>query len=832
MKNRFTTTLCTILALTILTTHAQTKRASLLPTEKITINAETNDAETGTIKGHLITTDNKPAAEVNVTINEINRSAVTDENGDFVFKGVKTGNYLLSISMIGLQKIDKEVTVAPRQTLMLTYTLHETAQQLQEVIVSSTRHLHVQPATADKAGIALFDQPQAIGIVSSKVIADQQANRLGDVVKNVSGVSLTQQRQGVAETFSARGYSIGIGGSGGSIFKNGIITNTMGFPEASALESVEVLKGSSALLYGNTSGGVIINMVTKKPRFEQGGEVSMRYSSYDFYKPAIDVYGPLTKNLAYRAIGTFEKSNSFRDQVKSNRAYFNPSLLYNLNKKTSVLLQGDYLYSDLTPDYGIGILNLNMDAVIPASRTRFINFSWAYYKLNQATASLTLNHAWSDKWKMNFIAGTQSTTADAYGSAVPNGIAANGDFARTLSRTKTTEKDYTLQLNVTGRFTTGSIQHRFLAGADGVRVVTGTNGYQYFTNGSSVKSLVYDTINILNPARFTARADIPEARDTSLTTSPSNRTGIYVQDLVSFTDKIKVLAGVRWSHLTTYQTNIFNRLTGITRNGTAAAVESKAFSPKMALIYQPVKASSVYVSYTNNFAANTGVNIYGSQLKPSVTDQYELGVKNELFKGRLSANASVYRIVNHNFAQMAQLKADGTINADTNVKELTGETTSDGFEVDVNGRIANNFYFITGYGYNYMRYTKTSGIKGANVEGERLINNPANTANATLFYTFDRTVLKGLKLGVSAFYTGTRFGGIQNTIGQTPAYNRLVALSNFTTADITAGYAFTKVSLQVKLSNIANTLNYVAHDRYSINPIAPRQFAATFLYKM
>lgn len=828
MKKRFTKT-CILLCLTCVVANAQLKRAAWTSDEKTTIDGEAG-AETGNIKGHLLTTDNKPASGVNITIRGINRYAVTDENGNFIFKSVKTGAYTLSISMVGLEPAEKAVTVTTGHTSEFVYTLHETSKQLEEVIVSSTRNSNLRPVTIDKAGIAPIDLPQSMGVVTSKVIADQQANRLGDIVKNVSGVSLTQQRQGVTETFSARGYSIGLGGSGGSIFKNGIISNTMGFPEASALESVEVLKGSSALLYGNTSGGVIINMVTKKPKFDKGGEVSMRYGSYDFYKPTVDVYGPLSKDVAYRVIGTYEKSNSYRDQVHTKRTYINPSLLYKLGKKTTLLLQGDYLYADFTPDNGIGILNQNINAVIPASRSRFINFSWASYKLNQTTASLTLNHTLNDNWKLNFIAAAQGTKVDAYGSAVPNAIAANGDFARTLSRTKTAEKDYTLQLNMIGNFNTGSIKHQFLAGTDAVRVITRTNAFQYFNKGTRVGT-GYDTINILNPSKFVPRADIPEARDTSTTTSPSNRLGVYVQDLVSLTDEIKVLAGIRWSYIKTYQTNIFNQLTQTSRKGTAPAVESEAFSPKFALIYQPIKTSSLYATYTNNFAANNGVDIYGAQLKPSITDQYEVGFKNELFKGKLSANASVYRIINHNFAQMAQYKADGTINSDANVKELTGETTSDGFEIDITATISKNLYFITGFGYNYMRYTKTSGIKGANVEGERLINNPENTANATLFYTFDHTALKGLKLGVSAFYTGKRFGGIQNTVDQTPAYNRLIPLSDFTTVDISAGYAFKNLSLQAKVSNIGNTLNYMAHDRYSINPIAPRQFAATFAYK-
>ena len=71
----------------------------------------------------------------------------------------------------------------------------------------------------------------------------------------------------------------------------------------------------------------------------------------------IDVYGPLSKKLAFRVVSTYENAKSFRDGVKTNRTYVNPSILYRISQKTSILLQGDYLDSDFTPDNGIGILN-------------------------------------------------------------------------------------------------------------------------------------------------------------------------------------------------------------------------------------------------------------------------------------------------------------------------------------------------------------------------------------------------------------------------------------------------------------------------------------------
>lgn len=246
-----------------------------------------------------------------------------------------------------------------------TDTLPHKVKQLDEVLVTSDKTPLKKPVSFGKAGLAPLENPQATGIVSNTVIKDQQAMRLGDVLKNVSGVSLTQQRLGVAETFSARGYTIGVAGNTGGIFKNGIVSNTAGFPEASTLESIEVLKGSSAILYGNTSAGLIVNMVTKKPRFDWGGEVSMNAGSYNLYKPVVDVYGPITDNLAFRVVGTYEHADSYRDQVHTQRKYVNPSLLYKLGKKTTILLQGDYLDANFTPDMGIGALNQNINSIIP-----------------------------------------------------------------------------------------------------------------------------------------------------------------------------------------------------------------------------------------------------------------------------------------------------------------------------------------------------------------------------------------------------------------------------------------------------------------------------------
>ncbi len=787
-----------------------------------------DDLSTGKISGTVKTSDGQPAAFVTVSVKELNRSTSTSDDGSFVISNIKPGNYTLMVSFIGTQSQEKPVTVVASKTVTVNFDLTESYSKLNEVVISANRV--PKPVSLDKANIRALDLPQSTGTVNSRVIEDQQINRLGDAVKNVAGVSLTQTRGGVGETFSARGYSIGITGASGSIFKDGVLTNTAGFPEASTLQSVEILKGSAALQYGNVSGGLIINMVTKKPQFDAGGEVSMRYGSYNMFKPSVDVYGPLSQNIAFRLIGVYENDGSYRNHVYTERKYVNPSLLFNLGKKTTLLISGDYLRESLTPDFGIGSLNNGQAIPTMVPRSQYINTSWAYSHMNQFSGMATLNHQFNDNWHLNAIISAQGTNIDSYQASLPNTVSATGEWNRGLARAKTTENDYTSQVNLTGKFKTGSIAHQILVGTDVTKVLNITNGFSI--DGKNISTYAYDKINTIDLGKYVQRTDIPNAIDTARIKAPVYRVGTYVQDLVSFTDKIKMLAGIRWSWQQTYQTDIQYLQKQTSGNGVAITRYDRAFSPKVAFIYQPVSTSSIYVSYSNNFIVNSGTDVNtGQGLKPSLVNQYEAGVKNELFNGKIIANVSVYRIINSNLAVVAPFKADGSVNSDNTVKQLNGETTSDGFDIDVTSHLSKNFYFITGYSYNNARYTKTTGLKGSPILGERLVIGPVSTANATLFYTFTNPTLKGFKVGATAFYTGNRMAGYNNTVGQAQPYSRLVPVRGFTTLDISAGYTYKKISLLASVTNVTNTINYLIHDNYSITPIAPRQLLTTLAYK-
>ncbi|MCX2475842.1 TonB-dependent receptor [Pedobacter sp. MC2016-05] len=774
-------------------------------------------SKNGSVSGSVKTSDGNPAAFVSVGLKNTSKTTQSDESGNFTIKNVAPGNYTIKVSAVGVSAQEKQVSVTAGETATVSFSIAESSSQLKEVAINGYRTPNTKPVNLGKIAIAPRDLPQAVQIIGTQVIADQQVNSLGDVMKNINGVALGANRGSVGENFYARGYSLGTN----NVFKNGARTTIGGSPEASTLESVEVLKGSAALLYGGVSGGAVVNMVTKKPKFEYGGEVLMRTGSYSQYKPTVDFYGPISKKLAFRAIGTFEDAGSFRDFVKSKRFYVNPSLLYKISDKTEVLVQGDYLKSDYTPDFGVGSVN---SQIVDYGREKFINTPWAYNKTNTATAQANISHKFNENWKLNALGSFQSYNRNYYGAERIQANAA-GIASRNLARTVSQEYTYNQQINLNGSFNTGRIKHTLLVGvdADQSRVTNNAFAYGKNPNGTNITTFNYGNVNLFDPNTYFGSGIMPEAFAVTQTLAPVYRYGAFVQDLIEVTDQFKVLAGVRYTDQKTASSQALNLETGAVVGG--ATKFDDAFSPKFGLIYQPLKTTSLYVSYANNFIANSGIDINSQALPPSMVDQYEAGVKNDFFGGKLTANLTYYKIINGNISQAAILP-DGSTS--TVFRQLNGETTSDGFEADITGNLAKGLNFLMGYSYNYMRYTNTADATGM-IEDVRLVGTTKNTANATLFYTFQTGAVKGLKLGTSAFYTGRRNGGWNDAKNATSL--RLIPLSAFTTLDFSAGYSWKKFSLLAKISNITNELNYFVHENYSVNPIAPRQFLTTLSYK-
>lgn len=693
--------------------------------------------------------------------------------------------------------------------------------------------------SAGKVAIKALDLPQATAIIGKETIEQQQILRLSEVVKNANGVYVagaSSPSGNNQEELGSRGFTF----SGNNTFRNGIRINGSLIPEASSLENIEILKGSAALLYGNVAPGGILNLITKKPKFNQGGEINLRVSEYAFYKPTIDVYGSInnSNSVAYRLITSYEKGNSFRDVVNSERTFINPSILAYLTDKTSLLLEGDYTKDFRTPDFGLATINYE---IVPLPINTFLGYEWGKYKTTQTGGTATLNHNFNENWQAKVITSYQGFANELLSSLRPNSgaispfntdpsvrnnvVKTNGDWYRGVQKVDT-KQDYSLtEIDLTGKLNTGNIKHTLLLGTDTDRTSNRVINYKNIS--------FFDKINIYNPnvilEKFKSatvdytKTEIPDLseKNTSVNTQ-TRRASFYVQDFMELTKNFKALAGIRYNYLET----TVNTFTESTKKEDISASHFNLLTSKLGLVYQPTKHHAVFASYADSFVMNTGTDKDLNALPPSILEQYEVGVKNEFWNGHFTANATAYWIDNNNVAQTDFSNG----NTNTNIKILTGSQRTKGVEIDLTSNYK-GFKALAGYSFTESKVVESNIFE----TGMPLRFFPKHTANASIFYTFEKTVLKGLELGIMSSFVGQRFGGRPRPTNAAPgsveASRKLIPMSDFTQLDASIGYTYKNVSIRTKMSNLTNMVNYYVYDDNTVTPLAPRMFSTTLSYK-
>nr|WP_199161975.1 TonB-dependent receptor [Elizabethkingia sp. ASV34] len=714
-------------------------------------------------------------------------------------------------------------------------------QQIEDINLHKTGNPNKARPLSTKSNLTVMETPQPIAIVTHEIIEQQQAKQLSDVLQNVNGIYVTSSRGNSQDSFGGRGFSLG----NDNIYKNGARINSGVFPEVSGLERVEVLKGANAMLYGNTAAGGVINMVTKKPRFQTGGSFSLNGGSWNTYKPTFDVYGPISKSAAFRLNAAYENADSFRDRVSSEKIYFNPSLLFNIGKKSQLIVEGDYLINNFTPDFGIGAItnkdgSYSMNNLLP--RNAFLGANWQYQDIRQTSTNITFNHQISNNWSLNVITSYQNYTKDYFSTErVQWEYDKNNrlNWKRPLNKTYNEQNYTSFQANVNGEFNTGKINHKVLIGADSD--YSAADSYTYF-NPSNNKTYgtgyIYGTDGgngtlYLDDASTWNSGSIPASATQDRNRIRTRRVGVYVQDFISLTKEFKVLAGLRWSYIQNMPTINTNFRTNTKKLVDNSSTSDQALSPKVGLVYMPNDNLSLFATYTNSFSANTGYDINRSTLKPTTIDQYEVGVKKNLWNNAIAVNLSAYQILYKNYYQTAELTAGGQPNSDPNMKEFAGKMRSRGVELDITGNPSKNLSLIGGISYNNSVYLDTPDTFGY-VENQRIVRTPATTANLSAFYTLPKYI-KGLKVGASLYYIGDRLAGWNDTKATNNTRNgvsRIFTLKDYTTFALSLGYDWKKFSIQAKVNNLFDTVNYNVHENYSVNPIAPRNYYFTLTYRL
>lgn len=772
------------------------------------------------IKGRVLDENGDPIASATVAIKELQKGVSTDESGKFRFTNLPKRELTLLVSFVGYNNNEKKVDLKNNEEVHIQFDMISNA-NLSEIEVFGERYK--QPEKLDaitRMPLRPSEQIQSISVISDKVIAEQGALTITDAVRNVPGVTLFGSYGGVKESMSLRGFR------GIPVLKNGVRTDSQ-FQTASiqtdmmGVESIQVIKGSAAITQGvitdlGNAGGVI-NVVTKTPKFVNGGEVGVRVGSWGQVRPTFDVQTVLdSKNtIAFRLNGAYERDDNYRAIVSSNKVYINPSLEWRPDDKTTVTLELDYMNENRTPVTStVNLAGADKEALYDMPYSKFLGFSEDNTNSKTLSYAARITRQLADKISLRAAYFNSSYNVDNTSTGLSAVKSRPTDYnikQRTISRNLRDDKNSTFQLDFVGKDVyTGSIKHTFQVGFD-YRIADATT--------TNLGSMLVDTIDVLAnkipnsvPSKLALKGagDPVQAKYTTY--------GIMAQEVMTINEYLKVILGLRYSSISTI-------------NATAGTTTGDAWNPMLGLMVTPIKNVNIFGSYTTSTSLRSAAQILTdsvTQAGPSTTKQWEVGFKSDWLDNRLRFNFTYFNIKTENLTNAAYI--EGT-NTPTNYYYKAGTLKRDGIEVELNGRILNNLQVMLGYAYLNARYADSPSY----VNGSAPMNAPKHTANGWIYYTVDRGAVKGLSIGVGTYYVGKRPvneyslapDGHGSPVGVKP-----FDMPAYTTVNAQVAYTYKKVTARVFFNNIFDELGYNSYFRGGyINQIDPRNFAGVVSYR-
>ncbi len=606
-------------------------------------------------------------------------------------------------------------------------------------------------STATKTDTPLRDIPQSIQIVPRQIIEDRKVTRVGEIVQNVSGVTVTAGPSNVGEQFTVRGFSGGEFGSGNE-FRNGFRSLGLGTFNPGNIERVEVLKGPASVLYGQIEPGGMINFVTKKPLDRPYYAADIEFGSFSYSKPSLDISGPLgpDKKSLYRLNTSYEKSGSFVNFVNRDILQFSPSVTYDLSDRSKLTF--DYEYIRETGVNNPGLPRSPIAFQLP--RNLFLGEPNDSIDSKSQSANIGLEHRFSEDWQLRTQANWQNESFKR--NAYRIGRVLNED-GLTLNRflqndTEDNADSYSIQTNLIGKFKTGSIDHQVLFGLE----------WNKFNDLDTTGFSTASSIDVFNPVYNTEPRPTLFDDGASRLTTNSTTTSIYLQDQVTLLPNLKLLVGARYDFIDEKSGVQDLDVDGITPISpiSESSFSNQALSPRIGFVYQPIEPVSLYASYSTSFVPNNTLTRTGTSIEPTKSNQLEVGVKTEVFDGKLAATLSAYQITKTNVLTIDPEDPDFSI--------PIGEVKSRGIELDVTGRIQPGWNIIGSVFINESAVTV--GDENSPV-GNILINAPRSGASLWSTYEIQAGNLQGLGFGAGVLYVGDVQATLPNSF-LIPAYLR------------------------------------------------------------
>ena len=629
-------------------------------------------------------------------------------------------------------------------------------------------------ASATKTGTPLIETPQTVNVVTADQMEAQGITSVSQALRYTPGVIAEYRPSSRYDSMFIRGFGGGGNNANYVSFWDGLripkgISYAIPTIDPYFLERVEVIKGPSAVLFGQISPGGFVNLVSKKPPNEAFGEIETVIGTDSHLQTNFDFGGPLNaqNTFSYRLTGLYRQSESHIDFSESERFAIAPEFAFRPSDNTTLTVQA-YYQNDPEGGYYNGLPALG--TLIPYGPGKIpSNFNpgeptFDGFEREQFSLGYQFEHRFDEAFKVR--QNVRYTHLESlFKSVSPAGYTSPTSSTMTRRATYSDESfdAITIDNQAEGKFSTGAVQHTVLAGLD-----------YYYRDGdrllANAVTAGVPTLNFNNPVYG---ATIPNlAPFMSSTNQTISQTGLYLQDQMKFDNFVFVLGGrYDWSDVET--------------SNVAVASKDEAFSWRAGLLYNFDNGLAPYVSYSTSFEPTTSLGVGNTPLDPVDGEQYEVGVKFQPKGLNSFVSLALYDITQSNVLIALTAPNNGFFSQ-------LGEVTSKGFEAEAKIELSENLNLMAAYAYTNAEISKDS---NAALIGNTPASVPEHTASLWADYRFVDGPFAGLGIGAGVRYIGETYANNLNTFVQGSISVVPAKVDAFTLVDASIRYDLSYLSV-------------------------------------
>lgn len=668
---------------------------------------------------------------------------------------------------------------------------------LDEIVVTGAN-------ASTKTETPLIELPQPVTVITSERYLSQGAINISDTVKYAAGVLANPYgRDTRVDGFSVRGIDA-------LQFRDGMRDVFSYYATITSdpynFSRVEIIRGPASVLFGQGSIGGLVNLVSKTPEFETGGEINFVYGSYDRKEALGDVNLALSDTLAVRAVARVRDSDTYVDHVGDDRVMFAPSIRFQPTPATNIVLTGLYQEDDAgsTSQFLPLVGTFRPNTANPGARLDPYTFvgkpGFDRYSGRSLQGGGSVTHDFSDKFRLSVKARYIDSDLDYNYHGVDSytyptdpflPYAALGTYGRTIGMSSSASNArlnvFSTDNNLLINFNTGAnIEHKLLVGID----------YSWNKVGKRDAYGAGQVVDLYDIDRDALEMPVPTG---PFTYDSQKQLGVYLQDQIRFYDRVSVVVGARRDRVTS-----------------SAGTKDNATTFRAGIIGEIGAGLSPFFSYTESFLPIAGANSDGEGFRPQTGTQFEAGFKWQPERATL-VTVTAFHIKERN----------RVLYLPNNRTEQSGELTTKGIEVEASHTLPDNFELLLNYGYNKLKSEVNSSLEYM----------PRHIASAWTTKTFGVRDDAQLRLGAGVVYSGkSKSTGAIDPYGFNPAIPAgtlyTVVTPERTTVDALAEMTWDNMLFRLNVTNLLNVKQYASClARGDCFVAAPRNVMATVGYR-